>query len=542
MKKKPELSSAQALKKKQLMELILAVRFSDLEQDQQACKELLSLCEQEGDSYGMAFAYAYLGDCLIGKNDGVNASTNLLRAKELCEKHRFLDLLPNVCNWLGIYYEMQNDRQMAMRHFLDALEFAERSQDLFRQSLLLNNIASQFQASGNLQVAKEYYLKAFERYNMLNISDNSNPHYAQMTANIISVCCQLGEIDEAKNYYSLLEKSGPLMENKNQLYLCELLIAATVGDIPATHASVDKLLLEMEHQPQNLQQFFETFLIVAESMISLKQIEYARKLLNILNDLCPPEEYGHQLKVQYVWILFFKQFGTEEEKRTGYERFYELRKLSDATLNKNLADGLLSNIKLRESVKKNEEIERARVKLEDEVQIDELTRIYNRRYFREITEQAATDSNIHTLSIIMIDVDYFKQYNDTYGHAQGDNVLRAVASSMQTASNENIFCFRYGGDEFIAVCKNMESADVEQYIQNFSELLHKKQISHCASLCSNQLTLSIGYSTQHRKPDLPFDILSIKEEADKALYYSKDLGRNCYSKYSSSNNSKLMNT
>lgn len=515
-----------------LMEIILAERFNDLDKDYDACVELLAISEREDYAYGIAFAYAYLGDCLIGKNESVSASTHLLKAKELCESYRFLDLLPNVCNWLGIYYEMQNDRQMAMHYYLNALDFAEKKHDLLRKSILLNNIASQFQSCGNYEKSKEYYLKAYECFHQLEHPNVEDPHYAQMTANIISACCRLKQIDEAKHYYDLLEQSGQLGRNQNQLYLCELLISASLGDAKATQQIAHKYIKEMQLKPQDLHQFFETLLIVAESMIALDEPVYAREMLNTLNDLCREEEYGHRLKVQYVWMRFFRLFGTEEEKNDAYREFYELRQMSDNILNCNLADGLLSKIKLRDSVHKNEEIEHARKLLEGELQYDELTQLYSRRSFRKLTEQAISDPRVHTLSFIMIDVDYFKQYNDTYGHAKGDDTLRAVADSMNSISDSSICNFRYGGDEFVSMCKNMTTKEVERYIKAFSETLQSRQIPHKSSLCSDQVTLSIGFSF-HTKPDLEdFDLAKILAEADTALYHSKEKGRNCYSSYS----------
>lgn len=528
MEHKPNFTKETNLQIQHLMDVILAMRFTDLDKDYDSCLELLQISQKENYLYGIAFAYAYLGDCLLGKNQSVNASTNLLQAKKLCEENRFLDLLPYVCTWLGIYYEMQNDRQMAMQYYLDALEFAERNHDLLRQSILLNNIASQFNSSGNREVAKEYYLKAFDCYDQLEHSSTADPHYAQMTANLISVCCHLKQIQEAEYYFSLLKRSGQLEENQNQLYLCQLLIASAVGDMKATHESVDKLLIEMQKQPKNLHQFFETFLIVADSMVALDEPDYAKKLLMILDDLCKTDEYGHRLKVQYVWMRYYKRFGTEEEKNQAYREFYELRQLSDAILNRNLADGLLSKIKLRESMKKNQEMEQENKKLEGEMQLDELTQLYNRRSFRQLTEALTADEQLHSLCLIMIDVDYFKQYNDTYGHSKGDEALCSVAACINSTADKDVHNFRYGGDEFVSICTNKTVDDIEVFISSFSEALRQKQIPHEASPASNQVTLSIGYSFHQRPEGYPFDTAKMLWEADKALYQAKDLGRNCH--------------
>lgn len=517
---------------KQHMDEILLLRFSDLDKDQRICEELLKLCEDVNYTYGIAYACAYLGDCFIGKNESASAYATLIRAQEICEKNRYLDLLSNVCTWLGIYYEMQSDRQMAMHYYLDALELAERNHDLLRQSILLNNIASQFQNCENYEVAKTYYIKAFDCLKELDVSDNSNPHFVQMSANVISACCHLNQIDEARKYFALIKDSKQLAENQNQIYLCELLISSTEKDIDAMHKNIDKLLDESEKYPTNTYQFFATLLVVAEMMLDLNDLDYTKRMLNTLDNLCKKDEYGQMLKVQYVWMRFYKNHGTQEEKNKAYKRFYELRQMSDDILNHNLSEGLLSKIKLRESMKINEAIEKEKEQLAEDVQMDELTQLYNRRSFREMTQSVSVNMNVETLSLIMIDVDYFKQYNDTYGHGKGDEVLREVAHCMRSIANGNVFGFRYGGDEFVSMCQNMSEEEVKNYIRDFTTLLAQKKIEHKESLCSDKVTLSIGYSYHTRKKGKTLDTIQMMSEADNALYWIKDQGRNGYCKYS----------
>lgn len=515
-----------------LMDEIILLRFTDLNKDQQTCEELLKLCEEINYTYGIAYACAYLGDCFIGKNQSVSAYETLIKAKEICEKNRYLDLLSYVCTWLGIYYEMQSDRQMAMHYYLDALELADRNHDLLRKSILLNNIASQFQNCENYEISKTYYIKAFESLNKLDITNGSDPHYVQMGANIISACCHLNQIEEAKKYFELIKSSKQLAENQNQVYLCELLISSTENDIEAMHVNIDKLLDELDKFPSNIYQFFSTLLVVAEMMLDLNDLDYAKKMLMTLDSLCKEDEYGQMLKVQYVWMRFYKNYGTQDEKNKAYKRFYELRQMSDDILNHNLSEGLLSKIKLRESMKINEVIEKEKEQLAEDAQLDELTQLYNRRSFREMTQSASVDANVKTLSLIMIDVDYFKQYNDTYGHGKGDDVLREVAHCMKSAANENVLSFRYGGDEFVSMCQNMSEKEVENYIQNLIAHLSQQKIKHSESLCGDEVTLSIGYSYHIRKKEKALDTIQMMSEADNALYWIKDQGRNGYCKYS----------
>lgn len=171
--------------------------------------------------------------------------------------------------------------------------------------------------------------------------------------------------------------------------------------------------------------------------------------------------------------------------------------------------------------------------LEDEMLLDELTQLYNRRSFRIHTEQFLEDPQVETLSILMIDVDYFKQYNDSYGHNAGDHALRSVAACLPSDVENGIYSYRYGGDEFITICKNISLIEVEGYIRNIAMKLKEKSLPHESSFCSKHVTLSIGYNF-HTRSEKSFDLIHLIIEADQALYQAKKNGRNCSFLYSSS--------
>jgi len=158
-------------------------------------------------------------------------------------------------------------------------------------------------------------------------------------------------------------------------------------------------------------------------------------------------------------------------------------------------------------------------------QYDDLTQIYNRRYFLEIANTTFQKMLTYKKysALMMIDIDFFKEINDTYGHTLGDDVLQHVVTFIRSQLRENDIFGRYGGDEFIVFFPNIMQHDVENIALRMQEKLRICQTS------VPPITLSIGichfcmYSSLYQ----------MIEYADKALYVAKNNGRNQIAFYQS---------
>jgi diguanylate cyclase (GGDEF)-like protein len=159
--------------------------------------------------------------------------------------------------------------------------------------------------------------------------------------------------------------------------------------------------------------------------------------------------------------------------------------------------------------------------------IDALTGIPNRRNFSEtiLREIGRAQRQKHPLSLIMCDVDKFKDYNDTYGHDAGDECLKKVARAIEkTLSRPSDFCARYGGEEFVIVLPNTTQTGALHIAEMIRANVQNMGIVHERSEPLKIVTLSLGVATIDR------GILLLDEDfvhyADKALYKAKEKGRN----------------
>jgi len=159
--------------------------------------------------------------------------------------------------------------------------------------------------------------------------------------------------------------------------------------------------------------------------------------------------------------------------------------------------------------------------------IDSLTGLYNRRYFDEMINQEWNRGlrSKHKLSCILLDVDYFKNYNDFYGHQAGDKCLKEIARLMiEIFRRAGDVVARYGGEEFIILMSESSKEDVQAAITQFQDELKKLKIPHQKSEVANFVTVSAGLVNQI--PSKDESIEDFIRKADLALYQAKTGGRN----------------
>jgi diguanylate cyclase (GGDEF)-like protein len=165
--------------------------------------------------------------------------------------------------------------------------------------------------------------------------------------------------------------------------------------------------------------------------------------------------------------------------------------------------------------------------LERYSQSDGLTGLGNRRYFEQrlMEEWSRAIRQQWPVSLLFIDIDYFKRYNDHYGHLQGDDCLRRVAKAIQQAvKREFDVAARYGGEEFIIMLPDTDLTGAERVARELQQAIRRLHIEHPGSNVEPFVTLSIGIAG--RIPQFPEKPETLLQAADIALYEAKEHGRN----------------
>lgn len=216
-------------------------------------------------------------------------------------------------------------------------------------------------------------------------------------------------------------------------------------------------------------------------------------------------------------ILKGKVFSSEirNQKKNGEDYWANL------TITPVYKDNEINNfIAIREDVTNKKKLEQLSI-------LDELTGLYNRRHFNKVIDKELRRSrrdNV-TLSLLSIDVDHFKKYNDTYGHLEGDLVLSQISKVFKDLTHRSTdYVFRMGGEEFCIIFSNLSIEESLVYAQKIVSKVEALKIEHKRNDCSRYVTVSAGLAVQN--PDQLSDVNNIYKDSDDALYRAKRTGKN----------------
>lgn len=225
-------------------------------------------------------------------------------------------------------------------------------------------------------------------------------------------------------------------------------------------------------------------------------------------------------RLYIIFMISIVCIGITMQVRVGRSQrtviFQQLQLEIESTRSKKLAQQLAHS---------NERLAAANEQLTKMAMYDALTHLPNRYAFLQHIKQAADAHQTTHCAIFIVDIDYFKQYNDFYGHPQGDIVLKRVAETLSTIGTEQAIYFaRWGGEEFIGVTiGDVTKADAQ--CQQIVDHIEALRIEHALSI-NGFLTASVGSYAGTLSADTPFE--HFYKEADKMLYDMKQQGRNGY--------------
>ena len=181
------------------------------------------------------------------------------------------------------------------------------------------------------------------------------------------------------------------------------------------------------------------------------------------------------------------------------------------------------------SLQKHTELEKLTNKYKIDSITDGLTNLYNRKHFDMIFSKMTiiANENHWKCAFVMLDIDFFKPFNDTYGHDMGDMVIKSVANTLRKSFNKQYeYIFRIGGEEFGVIIFDVTTAQLKKSLDNLQSNIKNLKIPHTAS-STGFLTVSMGVTIVD-KDSINKDVKELYKDADDKLYHSKENGRDQY--------------
>ncbi|KAF4516373.1 hypothetical protein B566_EDAN000616 [Ephemera danica] len=216
------------------------------------------------------------------------------------------------------------------------------------------------------------------------------------------------------------------------------------------------------------------------------------------------------------WDLAREVVGRLDElNRRVEERTGELQRTNGALL-QTIAD---LEVAQTEVLRQNNELERLASR-------DSLTGCFNRREFFRLLDEAYSRARGvgEVLHVMMVDIDHFKQVNDRHGHSIGDQVIQAVARTLQHAVRQADVVGRYGGEEFCVFFQGLNGDDAGQLGERVRSLIETQAGPMVRQVGGLRVTASVGVASVHLEGTIPLELIDL---ADRALYAAKEAGRNC---------------
>ncbi len=263
----------------------------------------------------------------------------------------------------------------------------------------------------------------------------------------------------------------------------------------------------------------------------------------IISDWMMPEVDGLELcnrirdeeREGYTYFIFLTALSDKEHLLMGFEAGaddYLSKPLDRDELQVRLISARRLTSLHRQLARQRAELEMLNAQLADQARTDPLTGLGNRLRMREDLEvlRARTERYGQTYCAILLDIDFFKFYNDTWGHPAGDEVLRRVAGAIESHCRSGDTAYRYGGEEFLIILPEQSLETGAAIAERLRRTVEDLEIPRGVKDPPGILTISLGVSVLEPGAYKPPEALL--EEADEALYRAKENGRNRVSAYS----------
>ena len=492
------------------------------------CNKLINIGKEKGDEYLLGCGYFFLERAYFEHNEDelmLKAHTYTVPYLMAAEEYKFLS---RSYNNIGVISVSRNNYSNAFENYLLALNICKDHKLKYNEGITYCNIGEMYRTNGSYRDAINFYKKALA---LCEDVPTDTPFYY---SNLILIHSALlfcytkrKDYENARRHLTLLVGYEPNAEDDYHILseLCaKFRFFYDTGANPDPADYVPEILDQLKRL-NSLHDFFPYLIDLCDALYVSEKYEYTIQLAHTLEERMGKYEGNSpyiKMWIENYKIKYYKSKDNEKHYRRALKNYFaalEERNNYIKKFNQGIIDAQIKNIELTEKFRKTvESIEKLKVNAEH----DALTGLYNYGYIKDLLENLFIEAAAKNecLGVAIIDIDFFKQYNDTYGHQQGDKAIKAVADVLASVANEDVIPSRYGGDEFIIVFRNMSDDVLIDICNKIRRSIDELKIKHEGSLTSDYLTVSVGArnSIPH-KVNKSWDYLYA---ADMALYDVKE--------------------
>ena len=489
-------------------------------------QKILKEAEKVGDVYIIGRANMHISGCHFDLGNRVKILPYAVKAVSIFEKSNDRTMLARSYNILGIAYHALGNYQLSIEAYKKALDTIHGlKKPGVGRHLMLNNISQCYYQMGEYQKSIRLVQEC------LSIVRKKWPddHLSIVIYGInLSDCYEsLGDhqsaiaiLDDVKADAECLGRGEVLQWGYYARRCCVLY---TLGNLEEGAKYAD-LTVEAVNSGCDSYEGHRDFEKIASLEVSAGDYKRAQAFADILTKYA--EENGHTLDLiisKRVQANICYAVGEEKRALALYRELnclYEKRMSEDNAMQyesqKNAEAATREIAKLMKKVRDSEE----------KAERDALTGLMNRSALTNVAEEFIQNAreNGKKLGGVFLDIDYFKEYNDTYGHAAGDEAIKFIADVCTEEETASVKFFRYGGDEYFGIVLDYPDEALEGLALRLCTKIRTSGIAHAKNPNGQRLTVSIGVVNVDVK-DTENTLLDVIKYADKALYHAKDRGK-----------------
>lgn len=514
---------------------IIKYRFADPQRTYDICCELLEQGKQSGNDYDIAYAYHYMGDACftLGK---VDEALKYLMMSEKVQKHNgFDELRMKTYNTIGVIYSNMGDELLSLDYYHAAMELARKYDNTELQGMIYNNVGVVLINAGDYANTSEYFKKSYECFNQGN--DGDNELSCSMLRLYLNICEGLRNkkcYAEEKTYLDGVMKivNTDTLAPMDKVKLAHVfgMLYYETGEYEKAFDMCVKAVALCENNMNDIDSF-DHYWDIVELLINMDKIEHIHGMLEGLSDMAEKADIDRRrIQVCRLRIQIYEKTGEKEKYAEQLRIYYQLRKRINTERNNIIISALDNRCRLEDERKKNKRLNEDNLKLIRESEIDELTGICNRLAFRRRYDRMYKYAlrNAYTYCMGILDIDFFKVYNDSYGHIRGDKCLKQVSAILRHASDGDFCVARYGGDEFVFMAYDVSEEEVRDFLHRLVENIRNAAIAFDAKPDgTDKVTISAGAVIQQHATE-GTRLTDLLKQADKMLYEVKQAGKDDY--------------
>ena len=503
--------------------------YNNLKEDySKLVKELKKLIEEgqrSGDILLLGAAYYYISIAYYDNNKWDDMLLTAIKAVTYLDKTEEYELIARAHIALSIVYEEQENSLMSFEECDKAYQILKKHKINNGVTIIaLNNLATCYQMMNDHKSSIDMIDECIKLLQQNCADDIEN--LAMLLINKANFYEKSGRIDESKEILNSISSWIDKVEFKPLVCDYYLRLATNtyeLGDIKEARKLVEKGISIV---PDNMfpLPLYEDFREVGHHAIENGQRDIADKILEIMKVFVEKNKGSVEQTIAYRFFADYYRGLNEFEKAAEY--YVILDKMYDDRMHDQQGSQCKAYTKMKLA---NAELDKLNKKIKEKEFLasrEPLTGLLNRSGLLTTSSNfiATAYKRKQKIGAIFVDIDYFKEYNDTYGHAKGDNVIKLVADIFRKEEKDNIRFARYGGDEFFGIThglKDKELIDVAKHI------CHNIKISAIANEGSPYkiITLSVGVINVDVNENTK-TIIDMVKFSDKAMYHAKNDGKN----------------